>query len=76
MTKSIEERLDRLEGESYFQETLLQELNEALARQQREIDELERAVETMAAQTALLREALAVKPEQTLPPHYLPDVPR
>ncbi len=71
----VEERVNRLEETLYFQDDLLRELNDALTKQQKQIDRLENAVEHCAAQIQHLREVLETAPENTRPPHYLPDNP-
>ena len=45
MTKELEDRLTRLEETVYFQEQALRELNDALVRQQAQLDETERLLE-------------------------------
>ncbi len=69
----IQEKIDRLEELTFFQERLLSQLNDALASQQRQLDRLE-------ARTAMLEKklddvALAYSqeaPVNALPPHYMP----
>jgi SlyX protein len=68
----MEERLARLEETLFFQERLLQDLNAALTSQQRQLDAMERALETLGVQVEELRltaetgNGLANTP----PPHY------
>ena len=76
MTKELEDRLTRLEETVYFQEQALRELNDALVRQQAQLDEAERLLE---ATRERLREAAKgrLDPETlerailAMPPRYL-----
>ncbi|MCR5812993.1 MAG: SlyX family protein [Desulfovibrio sp.] len=70
-----EERVNRLEETLYFQDNMLKELNDALTKQQKQLDQLEHHLEHCAAQIAYLREVLATRPEDVKPPHHLPDNP-
>ena len=68
-----EERLVRLEETLFFQERLLNDLNAALTGQQRQIDAMERAMETMGArleELLLMVESGSGGPANTPPPHY------
>lgn len=68
-----EERLARLEETLFFQERLLNDLNAALTAQQRQIDALERVVETMGTrleELLLMVESGFGGPANTPPPHY------
>jgi len=66
---STEKRLARLEEQGYFQEQTLAALNQALTRQQFQLDEMEKrlalAEERIAALLPLLDEG-----ESSPPPHY------
>jgi SlyX protein len=69
MMPSTENRLARLEEQSYFQEQAVAELNQALTRQQFQLDAMEKrlalAEERIAALLPLLEEA-----GNSPPPHY------
>lgn len=67
-----EERLARLEETVFFQERLLQELNTALTAQQRQMDAMERALETLGEELAELRTVVETGggPVNAPPPHY------
>lgn len=70
-----EERLIRLEEALYFQEKLLDDLNDALRRQQSQIDQLEASTaQALRRLEALVQEATVTDgrraPEP--PPHYGP----
>ena len=67
----MDDRLIELESRIAFQDHTLQELNEVIVRQQREIDELRRELEALRAQLKALAPALvASRSEETPPPHY------
>jgi SlyX protein len=67
-----EERVARLEEISFFQERLLQDLNAALTRQQRQLDAMERTLDEMGVRVEELRLAVEAgnAPANTPPPHY------
>lgn len=70
----IDARLDDLEIKASFTEDLLEELNLALFRQQRQIDRLAAQVEQLkeqaARQSPSAGAAAARDPRDELPPHY------
>lgn len=67
----MDDRLIELENRIAFQDHTLQELNEVIVRQQREIDDLRRELEALRAQFQALAPALvASRSEETPPPHY------
>jgi len=67
----MDDRLIELESRIAFQDHTLQELNEVIVRQQREIDNLRRELEALRAQLKALAPALvASRSEETPPPHY------
>jgi len=73
MTKELEDRLARLEETVYFQEQALRELNDALVRQQAQLDETDRL---LAAARERLRSLTQVMEDDGgedtgPPPHYL-----
>ena len=69
----METRLTRLEEQLYFQEHAVQELHEALLAQQKQIDRMEGVLKRMADRQQKLLDMLEDKPENTLPPHYMPE---
>lgn len=67
----MDDRLIELESRIAFQDHTLQELNEVIVRQQREIDDLRRDLEVLRTQLKALAPALvASRGEETPPPHY------
>ena len=68
-----EQRLARLEELSFFLEEQLRQLNAALTAQQTQLDKVERDLADALAVIRLLREKLAEQPENTLPPHFMPE---
>jgi SlyX protein len=70
----MQERLIELESKFSFQEDSLQELNEVLIKQQRQLDEMRQLVESLRERIADLEagsaggEAAAADSER--PPHY------
>ena len=69
----MEERLARLEEQIYFQEHTIQELNDVLFAQQRQLDAMQKTLTEMAERERTLLELVAEKPENSLPPHYMPE---
>ncbi|HJB64704.1 MAG TPA: SlyX family protein [Candidatus Mailhella merdavium] len=69
----MEERLARLEEQIYFQEHTIQELNDVLFAQQRQLDAMQKTLTEMAERERKLLELVAEKPENSLPPHYMPE---
>ena len=68
---SIEEdRLARLEEQSYFQEQALAELNQALTRQQFQLDEMEKRLALAEKRIAVLLPLLETDGQNAPPPHY------
>lgn len=71
-----DDRLIRLEEQCYFQERRLEALNEALTRQQRQMDEMERQMGDMRRLLRLMWQRMdqdGDAPENSLPPHYMPE---
>ena len=68
-----EDRLARLEELTFFQEERLKSLDAALTAQQRQIDKLEKDFADASSVIRLLREKLGDQPENTLPPHSMPE---
>ena len=69
----MEERLARLEEQIYFQEHTIQELNDVLFAQQRQLDAMQKTLTEMVERERKLLELVAEKPENSLPPHYMPE---
>lgn len=69
----LEKTAARLEEQAYFQERLLSQLNDALTGQQKQLDLLEKRVEQMENSLNAVLEALRDAPQNTLPPHYMPE---
>ena len=70
-----QERLNRLEETLYFQDKMLKDLSDVLAKQQMQLDQLEHTLERCVLQIDYLREVLSARPEDVRPPHHLPDNP-
>ncbi len=67
----MKERLTELEVRVAFQEQTLQDLNEAVTRQQREIDRLAKELETVKSRLAGLAPSMVIpQEEEKPPPHY------
>jgi SlyX protein len=67
----MENRLIELESRLAFQEHTLQALNAVVARQQQEILQLQRELETLRAQLrALAPSSVASRADEPPPPHY------
>ena len=67
----MDDRLTELESRIAFQEHTLQELNDVIVRQEREIDGLRRQLDALRAEFKALAPALvAGRSEETPPPHY------
>lgn len=68
----IEDRLARLEEEIFFQDKSLRELNETVCRQQKELNRLASELGHAGRLLQAMREMIAAKPENSVPPHYPP----
>lgn len=68
-----EQRLTRLEELNFFQEERLKELDAALTIQQDQLDKVEQQLADALALIRLLREKLADQPDDSLPPHFMPE---
>lgn len=70
----MQERIIELESKFSFQEDTLQELNEIIIRQQRQLDEMARKLGHLSEQIADIAaqrsEGQAVMPADEKPPHY------
>ena len=70
MMPSTEDRLARLEEQSYFQEQTIAELNQALTRQQRQLDEMEKRLALTEKRVTALLPLLEEGGQSAPPPHY------
>ena len=69
-----QEKIVRLEEQSWFQERLLSQLNEALTLQQKQLDAAEKRIALLETRVReLLLSAPQDAPENALPPHYMPE---
>lgn len=67
----MESRLVDLEVRVAFQEDMMQQLNDVIVRQQRQIDQLAAALQSIKMQLQALSPSLiAPQSEETPPPHY------
>jgi SlyX protein len=67
----MNERLTELEVRVAFQEKTIQDLNEVVTQQQRQIDRLAQELEAMKSRLAALALALVIPQEdEKPPPHY------
>ena len=67
----MDNRLIELETRLAFQDNTLQELNDVVVRQQREIDTITRELEALKAQLRTLApEMVANRADDAPPPHY------
>lgn len=67
----MNESLTELEVRMAFQEKTIQELNEVVTRQQRQIDRLTQELEAIKSRLAALAPALVIpQDEEKPPPHY------
>ena len=68
------EKINRLEEQSWFQERLLSQLNEALTLQQKQLDAAEKRIALLESRVReILLSAPQDVPENALPPHYMPE---
>ena len=70
MMSPAENRLARLEEQSYFQEQTLAELNQALTRQQLQLDQMEKRLMLAEKRITALLPLLEKEGENNPPPHY------
>ena len=69
----LEQRLTRLEELNFFQEQRLKELDAARTAQQSQLDTVEKELADALAVIRLLREKLSEQPDNSLPPHFMPE---
>jgi len=68
---STQARIVELETRASFQERLIQELNEALAHQQQQLDAMQRRLDTMREQIQRdLSDEIKLATDEAPPPHY------
>lgn len=70
---SDDDRLTRLEELTFFQEERIRQLDAALTAQQMQLDKLEQDFSDATSVIRMLREKLGDQPENTLPPHSMPE---
>ncbi|ATD80241.1 MULTISPECIES: SlyX family protein [Desulfovibrio] len=73
MPNMLEDRLTRLEELTFFQEERIEKLDAALTAQQTQLDAVERELADARLVIRSLRDKLAQQPENTLPPHFMPE---
>ena len=66
-------RLSRIEENLYFLEQRLEALDSALCGQQIQLDSLEKQLTDALRLLRQLREKLEESPENSLPPHFMPE---
>lgn len=70
MSSVLEERMIELETRQAFQDDTLQALNDVIVDQQRQIDRLQRQLESLAASHEALQSQLDLEQVEAPPPHY------
>ena len=70
---SEDDRLTRLEELTFFQEERIKALDAALTAQQLQLDKLEQDFSDATSVIRLLPEKLGDQPENSLPPHSMPE---
>ena len=70
---SEDDRLTRLEELTFFQEERLKALDTALTIQQKQLDKLEKDFADATSVIRQLREKVGDQPENSLPPHSMPE---
>ncbi|CAK7003713.1 MAG: Protein SlyX [Desulfovibrio sp.] len=73
MPNMLEDRLTRLEELTFFQEERIAKLDAALTAQQTQLDAVERELANARLVIRSLRDKVAQQPENTLPPHFMPE---
>jgi len=67
----MNERLTELEVRVAFQDQTIQDLNEVVTRQQRQIDRLTQELEAVKSRLSALAPSMVIPPEEEKPPpHY------
>jgi len=70
MNKELIARIEELETKSAFQDHLIEELNQALIAQQKDIIKLTRVVENVVSQVEKIGDSSVNSDQNELPPHY------
>lgn len=70
MNKELIARIEELETKSAFQDHLIEELNQALIEQQKDITKLTRVVENVVSQVEKIGDSSVNSDQIELPPHY------
>ena len=73
MSKNLEDRLTRLEELTFFQEERIEKLDAALTAQQMQLDNVEQELASARTVIRALRDKLSQQPENSLPPHSMPE---
>lgn len=70
MSKELQERLFRLEESFEFQDATIDDLNQVIIDQQKQIDKLELDIEKLKSQLATMATDGAENTPEPPPPHY------
>lgn len=71
MTEQLSKRVDELESQVAFFEELVQQLNEVVTRQDRDIHQLREGLRDLAGKMSTLRDGVVSgSPADEVPPHY------
>ena len=73
MSQNLEDRLTRLEEMTFFQEERIEKLDAALTAQQMQLDSVEQELASARTVIRALRDKLSQQPENSLPPHFMPE---
>ena len=73
MLQNLEDRLTRLEELTFFQEERIEKLDAALTAQQMQLDSVEQELASARTVIRALRDKLSQQPENSLPPHFMPE---
>lgn len=65
-----EQRIDELEIKVAYQDDTINQLNDVIIRQQKDIDRLKMICDGLTDKVSGLSEAMVSKPEDDIPPHY------
>ena len=73
MSQNLEDRLTRLEELTFFQEERIEKLDAALTAKQMQLDNVEQELASARTVIRALRDKLSQQPENSLPPHSMPE---
>lgn len=73
MSQNLEDRLTRLEELTFFQEERIEKLDAALTAQQMQLDNVGQELASARTVIRALRDKLSQQPENSLPPHSMPE---